>query len=237
MKRIKVTHYLQDSANTCAIAACAVVSNFYNSDMDYEKVKDITYKKIDKKISKEGMDSAQICMLLNEIGFNKVTLVTSDFSIIDYEWRGYGKRKMKEVLEETYMNKKDKEEKVVSRNLYDWYSSKYNNRLVIDYNFGRYIRARLNKKKPLILSFNWTMFFKFSKEGKKYEDPINGNPQAHAVAVNGYDDNGVWIVDSHHQNYKYKRKKYKRGFYKISWENLMTCIGQGDVYLPSDYIK
>ncbi len=235
MKRIKVTHFLQDSTSTCGVAACAVVSNFYNSDIDYEKAKDVTYKQIDKKIFKDGMDSSQICMLLNYLGFNSVTLVTSDLSCIDFSWSQYSKRKMKEVLKETYMNKKDKEEKAVSINLYKWYSSGYDNRLVIDYNFGRYIRSRLNENKLLILSFNWTMFFKFSKEGKKYEDPINGDSQEHAVVVNGYDKNGVWIVDSHHQNYKYKRKKYRKGFYKMSWENLMTCMGQGDVIIPDGY--
>ena len=55
------------------------------------------------------------------------------------------------------------------------------------------------------------------------------------LIANGYDDKGVWRVDSHHQHYKYKRKKYKKGFYKISWENLLTCMGQGDIILPDDY--
>ena len=64
---------------------------------------------------------------------------------------------------------------------------------------------------------------------------INGDYTEHAVVVNGYDDIGVWIIDSHHKYYKYKRKKYRRGFYKISWENLMSCMGQGDVCLPEEY--
>ena len=57
------------------------------------------------------------------------------------------------------------------------------------------------------------------------------------MAVNGYDDKGVWIVDSHHKCYKYKRKKYRRGFYKIPWENLMTIMGQGDIIIPSNYVE
>ena len=236
MKRIKVTHFLQDSNSTCAVAAASVVANFYNSNISYEKVKDIAYRDIDKEISKDGMDSAQICMLFNYIGFQKVTLITSDFSTIDYTWSNYSKRKMGEVLKKTYINKKDKEEKETSKNLYDWHTLGYDNKIIIDYNFSKYIKSRLNKKKPLVLSFNWTMFFKFAKEGKKYEDTINGETQEHAVVVNGYDDKGVWIVDSHHQNYKYKRKKYRKGFYKMSWENLMTCMGQGDVIIPDNYI-
>ena len=103
--------------------------------------------------------------------------------------------------------------------------------------FGKYIRKHLNKKKPLIITFNWTMFFKFAKEDENVkEDPINGSYTEHAVAINGYDNRGVWIVDSHHECYKYKRKKYRKGFYKISWENLMTIMGEGDVFLPDDYV-
>jgi hypothetical protein len=236
MKRIKVTHFLQDPAH-CAVASCAVAGNFYNSDIDYEFTKALAYKKVSKKIADEGLDSPQICMLLNHLGFNDVTLVTSDFSSIDFSWAKYGKRKMKEVLKESSLTKKDKLEKSLAKNLYKWYTKEgFNNNIKIDYNFGKYIRQQLNKKKPVILTFNWTMFFKFVKDGEKGgADPINGDSEEHAVVANGYDQNGVWIVDSHHQYYKYKRKKYRRGFYKISWENLMTVIGGGDVIIPNDY--
>ena len=238
MKRIKVTHFLQDPAH-CAVAACATAGNFYNSDIDYEYTKKLAHKKVSKKIIDEGLDSPQICILLNLLGFTSVTLITSDFSTIDYSWDGYGKRKMKEVLAESVSLKKDKVEKELVTNLYKWYSKEgYNNNIKIDYNFGRHIRKQLNRKKPIILSFNWTMFFKFVKDAEYGgADPINGNYEEHAVVANGYDKNGVWIVDSHHQNYKYKRKKYRRGFYKISWENLMTAMGQGDVIIPNDYCE
>ena len=79
------------------------------------------------------------------------------------------------------------------------------------------------------------MFFKYIKDGEYGGDPINGDFEEHAVVANGYDRNGVWVVDSHYQHYKYKRKKYRKGFYKISWENLMTVIGAGDVIIPNDY--
>lgn len=235
MKRIKVTHFLQDPS-CCAVAAAAVLANFYNPDMDYEDVKKIAYRKVSKKIVDEGIDSFQICILLNYLGFQSVTLVTSDFSCIDYTWSQYGKRKMKKVLKESISSKKDKEEKELAKNLYKWYILKgFNNNIKIDYNFGKYIRKQLNRKKPVMLSFNWTMFFKFAKESDIGADPFNGDYEEHVVVVNGYDKNGVWVVDSHHQSYTYKRKKYRNGFYKISWENLMTIMGQGDVIIPNDY--
>ncbi len=239
MKRLKVTHYLQDPAH-CAVAACAAVGNFYNDDIDYEYAKEIACKKLNgknKQISDEGLDSPEICMLLNYLGFNKVTLITSDFNHIDYTWENFSKKKMTETLKESIANKKDKEEKALTKNLHKWHKFKdYDNNLKIDFNFGKYIRQHLNKRKPIVITFNWTMFQRYTKENEHGPDPINGEYTEHAVVANGYDKNGVWIVDSHHQYYKYKRKKYRRGFYKISWENLMTIIGQGDVILPDEYI-
>jgi len=236
MRRLKVVHYLQDPAH-CAVAATASVANYYDSKIDYEHVKQLAYKKISKKLKKrEGIDSSQICMLLNYLGFKKVTLISSDMSILDYNWCNYGRRKMKEVLKYSMDNKKDKDEKCLAKNLYKWYTCKgYNNSIKIDYNFGKYIRQHLNKKKPVMISFNWTIYMKFAKEGVNGEDVINGEAQEHEVISNGYDDHGIWIVDSHHSAYKYKRKKYRRGFYKMKWEHLMTCMAQGDVILPDEY--
>ncbi len=236
MRRLKVTHYLQDPAY-CAVAACACISNYYNTETNYETTKKIAYSKISKEISEEGLNSGEMCLLLNKLGFDKVTLVSSVFDVFDYEWKDYSRKKMLETIGDAAKKKKEELAKIDLKSIYKWYKQKsYNNKIIIDYNFGKYIRRHLNRKKPVIITFNWTMFFKFSKENEYGSlDPINGDYQEHAVVVNGYDDKGVWIVDSHHQYYKYKRKKYRRGFYKISWENLMTIIGEGDVILPDDY--
>jgi len=237
MKRIKVTHFLQDPSH-CAVAACAVAANHYNPKIDYEYTKKLSYKKISKKIGEEGLDTGQICILLNNLGFRKVTLLTSDFTAWDYSWKKFGSRKILEALKESLIKKKDREEKSLTRNLIKWVSSSGNKSVIkITYDFGRYMRAALNKHKPVILTFNWTMFFEFAKENDKGEiDVANGEGVDHAVVANGYDKNGIWIVDSHHNFYTYSRKKYKKGFYKISWEHLFTCMGQGDVIIPEDYV-
>jgi len=235
MRRLKVTHYLQDPAH-CAVAACATVTNYYNSEIDYENTKKLTSRKISKKVGDEGLDSAQICMLLNKLGFYKVTYVTSYLDVFDYTWCKFGRKKMISVLGQSVSEKNDIDQKAETRLVIKWLKDfKYDNNVIISYDFGRYIRQHLNRKKPVVISFNWTMFQKFAKEGKYGADPFNGDIEEHAVVVNGYDAKGVWIVDSHHSFYKYKRKKYRKGFYKISWENLMTCIGQGDVFLPDEY--
>lgn len=237
MKRLKVNRFQQDPCY-CAVAACSSIINYYNPEMDYEKTKEIADKKISKNIATEGLTSGEICSLLNVLGFNKVVLVSSDINFFDYQWVKYKKRRMIETLKDAVKKKKSQEEKATLKDVYKWYKKiEYDNQIIIDYDFGKYIREHLNKKKPVILTFNWTMFFKFEKFGKYSVDPINGEYEEHAVASNGYDKNGVWIIDSHHQNYKYKRKKYKKGFYKISWENLMAIIGMGDVILPDNFCE
>jgi hypothetical protein len=235
MKRLKVTHYLQDPC-CCAVASCATTANYHNPDINYEITKELAKKKVSKKVLDEGLESAQVCMLLNRLGFYKVRYITSILDLVDYEWEGYGRKKMISALERSAIAKKDKDDKINTKLSVKWLKDfKYDNSIIISYDFGKYIRQHLNRKKPVILSFNWTMFQKFAKDGDSGPDPYNGEETDHAVVANGYDDKGVWIVDSHHQFYKYKRKKYRKGFYKISWENLMSCMGQGDVYLPEEY--
>ena len=70
---------------------------------------------------------------------------------------------------------------------------------------------------------------------KKEEDPIKGDFEEHAVVIYGYNKYGAYICDSHHQHYKYKRKKYRKGFYRINWENLMVVMALSDLFLPEDY--
>ncbi len=236
MKRLKMTHYLQDPCY-CAVAACATVGNYYNPEIDYENTKKLADRKISKKINEEGLESSQMGMLLNQLGFYKVVYVTSVLDLVDHAWSRYGRKKMISTLEYSASVKKDTADRANTRNAVKWLKNfDYDNKLVISYDFGKYIRQHLNRRKPVILTFNWTMFQKFSKAGEnEILDPYNGSEEEHAVVANGYDAKGVWIVDSHHQYYKYKRKKYRKGFYKISWENLMTCMGQGDVFLPEEY--
>jgi len=241
MKKIKLKRFIAIDPAHCSVAASATIGEFYDKGIDYNLVKGISYKKICKTIAKneEGLDSSQICMLLNHIGFKKVTLITSDLAMVDYRWKDYGKRKMKGVLKEACSTQKDKIARGLVKDLYKWYSlDGFDNNIKVDYNFGKHIRKQLSKGKPLLLSFNWTMFFRFTKEKVNGdEDAVNGDYQHHSVAINGYDSKGVWIVDSHIGRYTYKRKKYSKGYYKMPWENLMTSMGEGDIIIPDDYCK
>ncbi|MHA1470753.1 MAG: hypothetical protein ACTSSP_09365 [Candidatus Asgardarchaeia archaeon] len=240
MRRLKMTHFLQEPAH-CAVASIACVTNYYNPEIDYEYVRDLAYKKImsEEDLKEQGLDSGQMCLLLNLLGFYKVTLITSDLAVFDYSWANFGRKRLIKTLKDSCNKKEDEEEKETTKNVYKWLKKiDYDNNIKINFDFRKYIQQHLNRRKPVLLSYVWTMFQKFPKDGEDGNyDSINGDWVEHAVAANGYDDKGLWIVDSHHQFYKYKRKKYRKGFYKMSWDNLLTCLGQGDVILPEEYYE
>lgn len=238
MPRFEVRRFKQDPG-CCAIAACACVSNYWDPDKDYDIAKEIVIKKIKKNVINDGLYSGEICLLLNEMGFYKVTMISSIMDIFDYKWKRFKRRKMIKTLEESIKNKQYTEEKNQTRRILKWLKNyDYDNNIIIDYNFGKYIRDFIRRKKPVIVCFNWTMYFKYCKSNDKgYEDIYNGSSEMHAAVIYGYDTKGVHICDSHNALYTYKRKKYRTGFYKISWENLMSVIGEGDIFLPDQYYK
>ena len=115
----------------------------------------------------------------------------------------------------------------------------YKNNLIIDYDFGDRIRRAIDNGIPPIITFNWSMFFKFSKYNDKDKpDPVKGDAEQHAVVVSGYSSKGAYIVDSHHECYKYSLKKYRKGRYFVSWESLMAIMGaEGTIIIGYDYRK
>jgi len=235
MRKLKVTRYRQEPGH-CATASCATVANYYNEDIDYEATKEIAKKKVSKNLD-YGLDSGEIAKLLNHVGFNKVDIVSTNLHFLDYSWAKFKKPKLINKLKE--MKSKYKGEyRGVCNSIYKWLSlEEFDNNLVIDYDFGKYIRKNLDEKKPLVLSFNWTMYFRYTKQGEKNLDPVKGDFEEHAVVAYGYNKSGVHICDSHHDLYKYRLKRFRDGLYHIPWEHLMTIMGWGDLYIPDNYEK
>jgi len=233
MRKLKITRYKQKPSH-CAIAACATVANYYNSNINYEKTQEIAKAKVAENID-YGLDSGEIAILLNHLGFNKVSVISTNLHIFDYSWAGLSKNNLLSKIQE--MKKSYKGIYIdVLKSLYNWLKSdKFDNNLIIDYDFGKYIRQSLDKKQPLVLSFNWTMYFKYSKYKNKKLNPIKGDFDEHAVVAYGYNKKGVYICDSHHECYKYRLKKYRNGLYNIPWEHLMSIMGWGDIYIPECY--
>ena len=235
MKKLNVKRFLQEPSH-CAIASIASLTNFYNKDIDYKKTKEVAKKKVLENTS-DGLDSGEIGLLLNYMGFNKVTLISNNFNIFDCTWDKLKRNKLLKELKNS-KNKINEDYRDESNGIYKWLKKKeFDNNIIIDYKFGKYIRNFLNTKKPLLLSFNWTMFFRQPKQYGDSPDPIKGETEEHLVVVYGYNERGAYICDSHHQYYKYKLKRYRKGFYNISWENLMSVTGEGDLFLPGNYIE
>lgn len=235
MVKLKVNRFIQDPS-CCAVAASTVVANYYDKSLNYKKAKEIAIKKVSKDVVNLGLESAEIGKLLNLLGFKKVEIITSNLDFLDYSWQNISKKKLIENLDTLKYKTKDRVVKSYCSLNCDFLKFSSKNKIIIDYNFGEYIREYLNNKIPVIVSFNWTKFFKFAKDGEKGGlDPFLGDITEHAVVAYGYNNKKVFICDSHIEYYKYKLKKYKNGFYEMSWENLMSVMGDGDIIIPSDF--
>lgn len=235
MRPLNVARFKQDPAH-CAIAASAVVANFQNRKIDYQLAKYVCQNKVVKDTS-EGLWSGQIGLLLNRLGFKKVTLVSSDMDIYDYTWSQFTRPKLIELLRKTVRTYSiDEVTRGNAKCSYKFLEESPANKIVIDYHFADFIRESLDAGFPLVLSFNWTIFFQFPKYNEKGKlDPHNGSPEHHAVVARGYNTKGVHIVDSHHRFYKYSRKQYREGYYLIPWEELLTIMGTGDLVIGEDF--
>lgn len=235
MQKLKITRFKQKPGH-CAIASCATAANHHNDEIDYEQTQKIAKRKVVKDID-EGLDSGEIGSLLNHLGFQKVTVVTTNLEIFDYSWSKYKKGRL--LLRMNEMAKSYKGEyRGVLKSLRKWLgTNEFDNNIVIDYDFGKYIRQSLDSGNPIVLSFNWTMYFKYPKYKRAIPNALRGEFEEHAVVAYGYNKKGVHICDSHHECYRYKLKSFRDGLDTIPWEHLMTTMQWGDLYIPEDYAK
>ena len=231
MNVLKVNRFKQKPGE-CAVASSAAVANYYNPDIDYDLVSELADN------DGEGLTTPQNAILLNDLGFRKVTVVSTDLDFLDYNWRGLPSQKLSELFRRGARYSRSSAYKEMAHEYVLFLSDSENdNNLVIDRRFGYHIRRALDEGKPVIASFNWNLFFEFPKwDHKKQVDPVRGEYTHHAVVINGYDKEGVDIVDSHHEQYHGRLEKYQNGIYRMDWETLMTVIGGvGDVIIPEDY--
>lgn len=226
----KMKRYLQGPGG-CAFGAVASVGNYLNRKIDYDFVCAV------QEPDGEGLYTPDIGKLLNKIGFTEVTIISCDLDQLDFQWASLSKAKLIEQMKNVRRKHPDVGCREVARSYVDFLADENNNnQLVIDTHFGNHIRKALDEGKPVLASFNWNLFFKYPKWNEYGEpDPIKGDFESHEIVIYGYDDKGVRILDSHHEMYKGKLKKYGSGRYKMDWETLMTVMGFGDLIIPSGY--
>lgn len=217
----------------CAIAATASLAHFFDHDIDYEDVRELVPKRIRRK--EEGLDTSQQARLLNQLGFEAVTIVTADLNLIDFGWAKYTKksiiRRMK-MLRAYYRKTKEKALVVYVDDMINWLEDdRYDNRIIIDYEFKKHIRKQLARGVPVGAAVNWTSLFKFSKGDRRQNGDIKGVGEDHALVLRGCDDEGVFVVDSHTKYYVGKRAKYRNGYYKLPWDKFLVNIPGGDLIL------
>ncbi len=195
------------------------------------------------KRSRRGLYTSQQARLLNELGFSRVSIVTSDLDLVDYSWRRLSKkrlvRKLK-MMRDYYRRAKRSYigyEKWVN-DLVEWIEqTDCDNRLIIDNDFAKYIRQSLNRGHPVGASVNATSMFEMKKAPYRSNDQhpdIKGSCVEHAIVVRGCDDKGVFLVDSDRGYFKNGiSRKYSSGFYKIPWEKFLVNMPAGDLVLVS----
>lgn len=226
----KMKRFLQDPGS-CAFGAVASVANFSNRKVDYDFVCGI------QAPDGQGLYTPDIGILLNKVGFTEVKIISADLDQLDFQWATLSKTKLAEEIKRSCRRHPDEGYREVAKSYVKFLNDpKNNNELIIDMHFGEYIRHTLDKGIPVLANFNWHLFFNMPKTNERGEkDPIKGDIQSHEIVIYGYDDKGVRIVDSHHEMYKGKLKKFGSGRYKMDWETLMTVLGCGDIIIPSGY--
>lgn len=232
---LRVKRFCQHE-NECAIASVASLANFYDKNIKYDNIR----HHIPYCLRRNGLYTSQQAKLLNAIHFKNVTIVTSDLDIVDYSWSKlsrYGLSKKLIKLYRYYNRTKNLNgnSNDIVYDLYQWLSNKnFNNKIIIDNDFAKYIKKCLDSGHPVCASVNATSMFKMKKWSHCGDSDIKGQRVDHAIVIRGYDSKYVYIVDSDHGfGRRISLRKYVTGYYRISWEKLLTNIPCGDLIFVS----
>lgn len=220
---LKVKAFKTESSG-CAIAATASLANYYDKSIDYSTVRKMT----SRKDREDGLYTHQQGIMLNKLGFSKVSIVTADLDILDISWSELEKKTQISKLEKAakYWKKEDSENAEVLRGYVQWLNMSKENKLIIDSDFPKYIRRYLSNRRPVGASVTINSLFKI----RKYHD-IKGSPDQHAVVLRGYNEKHVFVVDMNFQYVSRPAGKKPRGYYRLTWEKFLCNMPFGDLIL------
>jgi Peptidase_C39 like family len=228
MKCLNLRRFVQDSAY-CSVGAIAAVTNHHNPDVDYQITKIIANKllHVRRPAFFQGMTTGNMAYVLYMMGFDSVIIYSCDLDYLDWYFANKSSGEILSSLKHMTKQNKGCYHEDIDDIIEFLSSNKKGNKLIMDKDFGTRIRESIDVGDPVVISMNWTLCFGRPK--------VDGDCEHHAVAVEGYNKKGARIIDSHQEYYKYKLKEFKSGKYTLSWENLMTVMGQGDIVVPSKY--
>ena len=221
--------------NECAIAAVSSLANFYDSNIEYH----IARRLLPSKVRKNGTYTPQHASILNDLGFQNVSIISGDLDFFDFSWRRLSKKSIINKLtlvKQRYKRNNETDNSLVAQSYIDWLSNEeYNNRIVIDCDLVKHIKRSLNSGRPVVASFNWTRLFKYTKELTRHNSrkDICGEAQDHAIVIRGYDNAGIFVVDSLASGHSKKHEKYKCGYYKLKWELFLVNATNCELILLS----
>ena len=219
----------------CSVAACACITNFYNKQVDYDRTKAIACSSNTNITKSRGLETPEMGMLLNVLGFRKVTIISTDLEYLDYSWANLSKSSLIEELS-VLARKTSHPCRDLAKLMTEFLTYPgCQNKLIIDHNYGDFIRGTLSNRCPVLLLFDWSLKFNMPKHRGDVVDPISGERDYHAVVGYGYSEKGVFVIDSHEKYYRYKLKKFRKGRYLIPWEEMMVTMGGGDLVIPEKY--
>lgn len=222
---LSVKRFDQES-DECAIAAIASIANFYDPKITYKDIRDL----LPYRERRGGLYTSQQGRLLNLLGFSKVNIITADLNMIDFSWSDMSRRKIINRLKRllSYHRRIQEDYAECVEDMLNWLSDKkYDNTLIIDNDFHKHVRRVLSGGRPMGVSLNMTSMLRQMKAAKE-EGDIKGDSEYHAVVLRGYDEKGVFVVDSNPKSDHYD-DEFNRGYYKLTWEKFLINLPGGDL--------
>jgi len=224
----------------CSLAAIASFCNFYDEETTYRSLRKWYGLKWARGKKFKGLESYEYCELLNELGYVKVKVVTADLDVMDFSWNRLKRRtiirRMRERAEHwRRVGDVDSTDEMLS--WANWLGQKdCDNKIVVDVDFHKQIKRTLRDGHPLLASVNWTALFSYRKWPDnswipKIRGDVFGEPDYHLFVIRGFDNKGVYIIDSHWQYYNGSRSKYSSGRYRLSWERYLMSVQRGDLIM------
>jgi len=223
---LKVKRFMQRH-NDCGIAACSSVANYYDPTLKYKDI----YTTLPTKVIEEGTWTAEQGMLLNNLGFSSVAIVSADTDRFDFSWQKRSDkwkiRRLKKLRAYYRRSEFYTRGDIEFINVYLKFLQMdgCSNKLIIDWDFPKHIKSSIRKSNPIVASINYTSYMKIAKERADTSfDDIHGKTIEHAFVIRGFDDESIYVIDSYG-----RRVNGYTGYYKIKWEHFLVNIGTGDL--------